>query len=75
MLPPLNSAIVNIHECMRRGIVTYNDEHDEPRITGEWNKTEDEYEPSRLEDASDGYTIESEFRGGSGRVRTENWRV
>ncbi|ERG97030.1 MAG: hypothetical protein J07HQW2_03516 [Haloquadratum walsbyi J07HQW2] len=57
---------------MRCSIVTHNHEHDEPRITGEWNETEDEYEPSRLEDASDGYTIESEFRGGSGRVRTEN---
>jgi|APHM01.1.fsa_nt_gi hypothetical protein len=62
---------------MRHNVMTRNDdslEHDEPRIVGEWDETEDEYEheSTRLEDASDGYTIESEFRGGSERVRDEN---
>lgn len=58
-------------------VMTYNDdsvEHDEPRITGEWAKTEDDHgdRSDRLEDASDGYTIESDFRDGSERARDEN---
>lgn len=57
--------------------MAYNDdsvEHDEPRVTGQWDEAEDEHEygSKRLEDPSDGYTIESEFRDGSERVRDEN---